>query len=63
MPHRQAHATWEGNLMEGAGRMQVGSKAFDVPFAVKTRMGDEPGTTLVRLWGPVRRVRPSRLGD
>jgi len=44
MADRKATAQWKGNLMQGQGRMSLGSGAFDGAFSFATRMGDEPGT-------------------
>jgi lipoyl-dependent peroxiredoxin len=44
MADRKATAEWTGSLMEGQGRMTLGSGAFDGAFSFATRMGDEPGT-------------------
>jgi len=44
MADRKATAEWKGNLMQGQGRMTLGSGAFDGAFSFATRMGDEPGT-------------------
>ncbi|HYJ90560.1 MAG TPA: OsmC family peroxiredoxin [Pyrinomonadaceae bacterium] len=44
MPDRKATAEWKGNLMQGEGRMKLGSGAFEGKFSFSTRMGDEPGT-------------------
>lgn len=44
MAERKATAEWKGNLMEGQGRMALGSGAFEGSFSFNTRMGDEPGT-------------------
>jgi osmotically inducible protein OsmC len=44
MAERKATAEWNGNLMQGEGRMSLGSGAFEGKFSFNTRMGDEPGT-------------------
>ena len=51
MPTRQAHATWEGDLPTGRGRMALGSGAYEGAFSFQTRMGDEPGTNPEELIG------------
>ena len=43
MADRKATAEWNGNLMQGQGRMRLGSGAFEGAFSFSTRMGDEPG--------------------
>jgi osmotically inducible protein OsmC len=44
MADRRATAEWKGNLMQGEGRMTLGSGTFEGKFSFATRMGDEPGT-------------------
>jgi osmotically inducible protein OsmC len=44
MADRKATAEWNGSLMQGEGRMSLGSGAFEGKFSFNTRMGDEPGT-------------------
>jgi lipoyl-dependent peroxiredoxin len=51
MPVRTAEAEWKGNLMEGEGRMKLGSGAFDGPFTFKSRMENGPGTNPEELIG------------
>jgi lipoyl-dependent peroxiredoxin len=51
MPVRTAEAEWKGNLMEGQGRMKLGSGAFDGPFTFKSRMESGPGTNPEELIG------------
>lgn len=51
MPTRQAHATWEGDLPTGQGRMALGSGAYEGAYSFHTRMGDEPGTNPEELIG------------
>jgi lipoyl-dependent peroxiredoxin len=51
MPIRTAEAEWKGNLMEGAGRMKLGSGAFEGPFTFKSRMENGPGTNPEELIG------------
>jgi len=40
MPIRKAEAEWKGNLIEGAGRLKVGSGAFDGPYSFRSRLED-----------------------
>ena len=40
MPTRKAEAEWEGNLAEGAGKLKVGSGAFEGPYSFKSRFED-----------------------
>jgi osmotically inducible protein OsmC len=37
MPTQKAEAEWQGNLVEGSGRLKVGSGAFDGSCAFKSR--------------------------
>jgi len=37
MPTQRAEAEWKGNLIEGSGRLKVGSGAFDGPYSFKSR--------------------------
>ena len=51
MPERSAKAEWTGNLLEGKGKMALGSGLFEGAFSFGTRMGDEPGTNPEELLG------------
>jgi lipoyl-dependent peroxiredoxin len=51
MAERRATAEWNGTLMEGEGRMALGSGAFEGAFSFGTRMGEEPGTNPEELLG------------
>ena len=44
MAERKATAEWNGSLKEGAGKVALGSGAFEGSFSFATRMGDDPGT-------------------
>jgi osmotically inducible protein OsmC len=44
MAERKATAEWNGTLTQGAGKMTLGSGAFEGKFSFGTRMGDDPGT-------------------
>ena len=44
MADRKATAEWNGSLLQGEGKMALGSGAFEGKFSFNTRMGDEPGT-------------------
>ena len=44
MPARIADAEWRGNLMEGTGRVHLGSGTFEGPYHFKSRFGDGGGT-------------------
>jgi osmotically inducible protein OsmC len=37
MPIQRAEAEWKGNLMQGSGRLKVGSGAFEGPYSFKSR--------------------------
>jgi lipoyl-dependent peroxiredoxin len=45
MPVRQADAFWEGNLAVGAGRLSVGSGAFEGPYSFKSRFEEGESAT------------------
>src|SRR5580765_8427825 len=45
MPVRQADAVWEGNLALGAGRLSVGSGAFEGPYSFKSRFEEGQAAT------------------
>lgn len=45
MPSRKAEAKWEGNLMEGNGRLTLGSGAFDGPYSFKSRFEEGQSAT------------------
>jgi lipoyl-dependent peroxiredoxin len=45
MPIRKAEADWKGNLAEGAGRLEVGSGAFDGPYSFKSRFEEGESAT------------------
>jgi len=51
MAERTATAEWNGNLMEGEGKVALGSGVFKGGFSFATRMGDEPGTNPEELLG------------
>src|SRR6266404_5217946 len=45
MPIRKAEAEWNGNLIEGNGRIKVGSGAFEGPYSFKSRFEDGESAT------------------
>jgi osmotically inducible protein OsmC len=45
MPTRNAEAEWKGNLVEGSGRLKVGSGAFDGPYSFKSRFEEGQSAT------------------
>jgi len=51
MAERSAKAEWTGSLLEGKGKMALGSGLFEGAFSFNTRMGDEPGTNPEELLG------------
>ncbi len=52
MPTHKAEAEWKGNLMEGSGRLAVGSGAFDGPYSFKSRFEEgQPATNPEELIG------------
>jgi osmotically inducible protein OsmC len=42
---RKAEAQWKGNLVDGSGRLKVGSGAVDVPYSLKSRLEDGQSAT------------------
>jgi len=51
MPARRASAVWRGGLKNGAGRMRLGSGAFEGAYSFSTRFEEEPGTNPEELIG------------
>lgn len=51
MTVRSAEAEWRGNLAEGAGRMRLGSGAFDGAYSFPSRFQEAPGTNPEELIG------------
>jgi osmotically inducible protein OsmC len=51
MPVRTASAKWEGDLREGAGRMSLGSGAFDGQYSFGSRFEEGTGTNPEELIG------------
>lgn len=51
MPVRRAEAAWHGDFRDGAGRMRLGSGAFEGNYTYRTRMEEEPGTNPEELLG------------
>jgi osmotically inducible protein OsmC len=45
MPSRKAEAEWKGNLVQGSGRLSVGSGAFQGPYSFKSRFEDGQSAT------------------
>jgi len=45
MPIRKAEAEWKGNLVEGAGRLKLGSGAFEGPYSFKSRLEEGQSAT------------------
>jgi osmotically inducible protein OsmC len=48
---RRAHATWQGTVPDGGGRIGVGSGALEGPFTLKARMEEQPSTNPEELIG------------
>ncbi len=44
MPVRNAEAEWKGDLMQGSGKMKLGTGAYEGPFSFKSRMENGAGT-------------------
>ncbi len=51
MAARKAEAVWEGGLMDGKGRMKLGSGAFEGSYSFRTRFEEEKGTNPEELIG------------
>ena len=51
MPTRNAEAEWNGSIMDGKGRMKLGSGAFEGAYSFKSRMEDGTGTNPEELIG------------
>ena len=51
MAVHDASAEWNGSLKEGAGRMRLGSGAFDGPYSFVSRFETAPGTNPEELIG------------
>src|SRR5215471_8985681 len=45
MPIRKAEAEWKGNLVQGSGRLKVGSGAFEGPYSSKSRLEEGQSAT------------------
>jgi OsmC subfamily peroxiredoxin len=45
MPIRKAEAEWKGNLVQGTGRLKVGSGAFEGPYSFKSRLEEGQSAT------------------
>ena len=42
---RNSQAEWKGNLIQGSGRLKVGSGAFEGPYSFKSRVEDGQSAT------------------
>ena len=51
MATRTAEAVWEGTLREGAGRVKLGSGAFEGPYSFRSRFEEGTGTNPEELIG------------
>src|ERR1051326_3242307 len=51
MPTRTAEAEWNGNLIEGKGKVKLGSGAFEGSYDWRSRSADGPGTNPEELIG------------
>ncbi|HMM87047.1 MAG: OsmC family protein [Gammaproteobacteria bacterium] len=51
MTTRQSSAEWNGSLKEGAGRMRLGSGAYEGPYTFASRFESGPGTNPEELIG------------
>ncbi len=48
---RMAHASWQGDVPTGGGRISTESGSVDSPFTLRGREGDEPATNPEELIG------------
>src|SRR5438132_14225566 len=51
MPTRTAEAEWNGNLLEGKGKVKLGSGAFEGSYDWRSRSADGAGTNPEELIG------------
>ena len=51
MPVRNAEAQWSGDLLSGAGKMKLGSGAYEGQYSFKSRMESGVGTNPEELIG------------
>ena len=51
MPVRNAEAEWNGGIMDGSGKMKLGSGAFEGAYSFKSRMEEGTGTNPEELIG------------
>lgn len=51
MPVRSAEAEWKGAVVDGEGRIKLGSGAFEGPYSFKARFEDGSGTNPEELIG------------
>jgi len=51
MPTRSATATWDGQIKDGEGHLQVGSGAFEGPYSFETRFENGSGASPEELLG------------
>jgi lipoyl-dependent peroxiredoxin len=48
---RTAEAEWKGNLLDGQGKVKLGSGAFEGPYSFRSRMEEGAGTNPEELIG------------
>ena len=51
MPKRKASARWEGSIVEGGGRVSLGSGAYEGPYSFQSRFKEGDGTNPEELLG------------
>ncbi len=51
MPTRSAYAAWEGNLVQGKGRVKTDTGSINQPYNFSNRFEDIPGTNPEELLG------------
>lgn len=51
MPVRKAHAVWEGNLLQGNGKISLEQGTFERPYSFRSRFEEGEGTNPEELIG------------
>lgn len=51
MATSKATAVWNGDLTQGGGRITANTGAFDLPYSLKSRTGEEPNSNPEELVG------------
>lgn len=51
MADRKGNAVWNGGVLDGKGKVALGSGLFEGSYSFATRMGEDPGTNPEELLG------------